>query len=362
MNLVIVESPTKAKTLSGFLGASYNIKASKGHVRDLPTKGLGVDVEHDFKPEYEIPDKAKKTISDLKKDAKDAQIIFLATDPDREGEAIAWHLREVLKKKGTPEFKRVVFHELTRSAVDEAFKHPSDLNLALVDAQQARRILDRLVGYKLSPLLWKKVRYGLSAGRVQSVAVRLVVEKERERDAFKSEEYWTLLGLFSDDKKQTLEAGLAEKDGKKLEIKSKNEADAIEDALKDASFKVSSVEKSERKRNPYPPYKTSTLQQAAANVFGFPAKKTMAAAQKLFEQGLITYHRTDSFNLAPQFINEARNYITKEFGNSYLPGEGVFYKSTTKNAQEAHEAIRPTDLYKLPSNVKQKDDEQKIYS
>lgn len=371
MNLVIVESPTKAKTLSKILGKDYEIKASMGHIRDLPKSGLAIDVENNFEPSYEVPDKAKKTITELKRAAKEADTIILATDPDREGEAIAWHLAFLLSektaKKNLPKFERVTFHELTKDAIQEAFKHKTEVNQALVDAQQARRVLDRLVGYKLSPLLWKKVRFGLSAGRVQSVAVRLVVERERERLAFKAEEYWTIEAEFiaTKDKKKKITATLAEVAGKKADIKTSEQAEKIKTAVLAGDFSVLDVKKSERKRNPNQPFKTSTLQQTAANVFGMSAKKTMMAAQKLFEQGLITYHRTDSLSLSPQFINQARDFITKSLGAKYLPESAILYKTNSKNAQEAHEAIRPTEITLMPnsSNIKKLDiDEQKIYS
>lgn len=367
MKLVIVESPTKAKTLSGILGKEYQIKASMGHIRDLPKKGLGVDVEKDFQPEYEVPEKSKKVITELKKSAKEADGIVLATDPDREGEAIAWHLAYLLgdKKSKKTEFQRVVFHELTKSAIEEAFQQPGVIDVNLVDAQQARRILDRLVGYKLSPLLWKKVRYGLSAGRVQSVAVRLIVERERERKAFKPEEYWSIYGDFLGEGKKNLKAELVEHNEKKLEIKTDKQAQKIQDELNNDSFKISSVKRSERQRKPYAPFKTSTLQQSASNVFGFTAKRTMSAAQKLFEQGMITYHRTDSLNLAPAFITAAREYISSEMGKKYLPEEANTYKTNSKNAQEAHEAIRPTNLSVEPSQLNAKkytEDEIKVYS
>jgi DNA topoisomerase-1 len=391
MKLVIVESPTKAKTLSSILPKKdYIIEASMGHIRDLPKSGLGVDVENNFEPEYVIPPKAKKTISLLKNKSKDVKEIILATDPDREGEAIAWHLKYLLQqngkkmrkgnsvsgresgnenKKSDKKFGRVSFHELTESAVEEAFKNLGDINMNLVNAQQARRILDRLVGYKLSPLLWKKVMYGLSAGRVQSVAVRLIVERERERLDFKAEEYWTMKGLFSSisdysDKKEEFEAQLIEKSAKKIKIPDKKSAEEIEKDLKDDSFVVSSVKKMERKNAPYPPLNTSTLQQAMSNLFGFTAKRTMAAAQSLFEQGYITYHRTDSLNLSPSFVAAARDFIQKEFGTDYLPKSPIFYKTKSKNAQEAHEAIRPTNVLFVPGKggKKLKSDEMKVYS
>lgn len=366
MKLVIVESPTKAKTLSQILPAKeYSIKASMGHIRDLPKSGLGVDVEHNFEPEYAVPQKAKKVLAELKTALKDADEVVLATDPDREGEAISWHLRELLSpKKGKMKFGRVVFHELTKSAVEEAFKNPGELDMHLVDAQQARRVLDRLVGYKLSPLLWKKVMYGLSAGRVQSVAVRLVVERERERQAFKPDEYWSIDGDFTDiKKKRNFKATLAEKSGKKVDIGNDKQAQKIQKDLEEQSFEVSSVKKTERKKGPYAPYKTSTLQQAGANVLGFHASRTMKAAQGLFEKGYITYHRTDSLNMAPQFVDSARNFIEKEFGKQYLPEKGIFYKTKSANAQEAHEAVRVTELNRKPGKTAGlAGDELKVYT
>ena len=389
MKLVIVESPTKAKTLSAILPKKdYIIEASMGHIRDLPKSGLGVNVEKDFEPEYMVPPKAKKTLSILKQKSKDADEIILATDPDREGEAIAWHLEYLLqpekkksksKKKlekdvakseesktdGKIKFGRVVFHELTESAINEAFKNLGQVDMNLVNAQQARRVLDRLVGYKLSPLLWKKVMYGLSAGRVQSVAVRLVVDRERERQAFKSEEYWSMAGVFQDIRSQDkFKAQLVEKEGKKIEISNKEDAQKIESDLKNDDFAVTSVKKSERNSRPYVPLSTSTLQQTMSNVFGFTAKRTMSAAQSLFEQGYITYHRTDSLNLSPSFVGAARSFIKDQFGNPYLPEKPVFYKTRSKNAQEAHEAIRPTNINLIPgkNNAKMKGDEARVYS
>lgn len=367
MKLVIVESPTKAKTLSKFLSKEYDVKASMGHINDLPKSGLGVDVDHDFKPEYVVPDKAKKNLNQLKKACEGVSEIVLATDPDREGEAIAWHLKELLgpkKKSKDLTFSRVVFHELTKEAIDEAFKNFGNIDMNLVDAQQARRILDRLVGYKLSPLLWKKVQYGLSAGRVQSVAVRLIVEKERERKNFKAEEYWSInVGLEAKDKpKRNITAELVKKDEKDINIKSLQEAEIIRNELKLDSFFISDIKKSQRERNPYPPYKTSTLQQACFNTFGLPARKTMDAAQKLFEKGYITYHRTDSFNLSPVFIQHVRDLILKEYGKNYLPEKANFYKTSGKNAQEAHEAIRPTDVNKDPNSLRLTTDEKRVYS
>lgn len=366
MKLVIVESPTKAKTLSQILPSKdYSIKASMGHIRDLPKSGLGVDVKNNFEPEYAVPTKAKKVLTELKAALKEADEVVLATDPDREGEAISWHLQELLKpKKGKMNFGRVVFHELTKSAIEEAFLHPGELDMHLVDAQQARRVLDRLVGYKLSPLLWKKVMYGLSAGRVQSVAVRLVVERERERQAFKPEEYWSIDGNFVDSKKKRgIKAGLVEKNDKKLEIKNEEQVKKIQAELEGQKFEISDIKKTERKKAPYAPYKTSTLQQAGANVLGFSASKTMKAAQGLFEKGYITYHRTDSLNMAPQFVGSARNFIEKEFGKKYLPEKGIFYKTKSANAQEAHEAVRVTEVSRRPSKTAGLvGDELKVYT
>lgn len=364
MKLVIVESPTKAKTLSKLLPDSYSIKASMGHIRDLPKSGLGVEVEKDFTPAYEVPVKAKKVLTELKKSAKDAEEIVLATDPDREGEAIAWHLEELLKdKKAKRNFSRVVFHELTKEAIEEAFKNPGTLDMDLVDAQQARRVLDRLVGYKLSPLLWKKVMYGLSAGRVQSVAVRLVVERERERQAFKPEEYWSIAGEFQNGNRKKFWAELSEVNGKKPKIENEKQAKKIKTEAEKGNYSVVSLKKSERKKNPYPPLKTSTLQQSMANIYGFNAKKTMKAAQSLFEKGYITYHRTDSLSLSPQFINEARSLIKNRFGEASLPDSPNLYKTKSANAQEAHEAIRPTSASKIPSkSIGLAGDEFKTYS
>jgi len=362
MKLVIVESPTKAKTLQRILGEGYDFKASMGHIRDLPKSGLGVDVKHDFEPEYIVPDKSQKVLKDIKKSASKASTVFLATDPDREGEAIAWHLELLLSHlKHKPEFKRVAFHELTKDAVEEAFEHPEHVKKHLVDAQQARRVLDRLVGYKLSPLLWKTVRFGLSAGRVQSVAVRLIVEREREREAFKPAEYWEIKGEFASPHEKFV-ADLVKKNGRDLKINDEKRAKEIESELKRDEFQITEIEKSERVKNPYPPLRTSTLQQGASNVFGFTAKRTMQIAQHLFEKGYITYHRTDSLSLASKFIGMARDYVGKEFGSKYLPKDGIQYKTTSKNAQEAHEAIRPTHASRTPNESGLKGDEKKIYS
>ena len=369
-NLVIVESPTKARTLQKFLGDKYQIEASMGHVRDLPKSELGVDVDKNFEPKYIIPRDKKKRVNELRKVAKEANTLWLATDPDREGEAIAWHLAQILDDSKPS--KRVVFHEITEDAIKEAFEKPRDIDLKLVDAQQARRVLDRLVGYKLSPLLWEKVKRGLSAGRVQSVALRLIVEREREVVAFKPEEYWIIeavltsnvilnkvkdlsrmrdtsnklrdSSLVTQNDKNSFVATLIEQDGKKLEIKNKEEAEGHIKNLEKAEYKVSKITKKEVRRFPYPPFTTSTLQQAAANKLGMSAKKTMMLAQALYEHGLITYMRTDSVNLSTQAIGAVRGYIESFIGKAYLPSVARVFKSKSKNVQEAHEAIRPTDV------------------
>jgi len=361
MNLVIVESPTKAKTIQKFLGKDYQVLSSFGHVRDLPKRKLGVDVEKDFAPEYVIPTKAKKTVSMLKKAAgKDVKTI-LATDEDREGEAIAWHLSEVLKLKN-PE--RIVFHEITQTAIEDALKSPRSIDMNLVDAQQARRILDRIVGYKLSPFLWKKIAKGLSAGRVQSVAVKLVVEREREREKFIKEEYWSIEALLKNDGKE-FRSFLTKKDGKpigKMDVKSEKEAKDIVDDLAGAKYKVVSVEKREAKKNPLPPFTTSTLQQEAWKRLHFPAKFTMSIAQGLYEQGYITYHRTDSVNLSQLALGSSKKFIEEKYGKNYWAGFFRQYVSKGRT-QEAHEAIRPTFAESSPESIKAKLDEKhfKLY-
>ncbi len=341
-NLVIVESPTKARTLQKFLGDKYQIEASMGHVRDLPKSELGVDIENNFEPEYIIPRDKKKRVNELKKLALGADKLYLATDPDREGEAIAWHIAHILEKR-KEDMQRVEFHEITESAIKDAFTHPRELDLKLVDAQQARRILDRLVGYKLSPLLWAKIKKGLSAGRVQSVALRLIVEREREVLAFKPNEYWSIEAELEAEKDKFI-ANLIEQNGKKLEIKNKQEADGHLKNLEKAKYEVSKVIQKEVRRYPYPPFTTSTLQQTAANRLGMSAKKTMMLAQNLYEHGFITYMRTDSVNLSTQAISQVRGYIEDSIGRAYLPKTARVFKSKSKNAQEAHEAIRVTDV------------------
>ncbi|MEK7609267.1 MAG: type I DNA topoisomerase, partial [Patescibacteria group bacterium] len=331
MNLVIVESPAKARTIEKFLGRDFKVESSFGHVRDLPKSNLGIDVEHDFEPKYIVPVKAKKQVALLKKIAKEADKIILATDEDREGEAIAWHLLHALGlEKSKKEIERIVFHEITAKAILEAIKHPRAIEQNLVDAQQARRVLDRLVGYKLSPMLWKKVSRGLSAGRVQSVAVRLVVEREREREKFQKQEYWDIIAKLqaTSDKRQgenTFEAKLHKINDKildKFAVKTEAEAKKTLADLENADWKVETIEKKEAKRNAYPPFTTSTLQQSAARKLGFSAKRTMMLAQQLYEgadidgdrTGLITYMRTDSLNLSADAVTAAAGFIKSNFG------------------------------------------------
>lgn len=349
MDLIIVESPTKAKTLSRFLGKDFSVEATMGHIKDLPKSKLGIDLKKNFEPQYLIIAKREETIDKLKKEAKKAKEIFLATDPDREGEAISAHVEEIFEeaKVKKEKLKRIVFHEITQEAVEEAIQNPRKIDLHLVDAQVARRVLDRLVGYKLSPLLWRKVRRGLSAGRVQSVAVRLIVEKEREIEAFKAQEYWEIycdLKSKKAKKNNNFSVKLIKKDGKALEIKNSKEAEEATSNLKKEKYQVSEIKKREVSKNPYPPFTTSTMTQAGARIFGWSAKRTMLIAQKLYEEGLITYHRTDSTNIAQSAIQKVRALIQKEYGEKYLPQEPKFYKTTSKVAQEAHEAIRPTNL------------------
>src|SRR3990167_6776292 len=350
MDLIIVESPTKAKTLSKFLGSGYDVEATMGHIKDLPKSTLGVDVKHNFAPEFIDVPKREQTIRELKAKSAKARIIYIASDPDREGEAIASHVKELLTDHRSPiTVHRISFHEITKEAVEDALKHPRDIDRNLVDAQTARRVLDRLVGYKLSPLLWKKVRRGLSAGRVQSVAVRLIVEKEKEILSFKAVEYWE---IFCNVKTQQLKGKneefsvqLAKIGEKKAEVKDAKTAKEIVSDLEKSDYKVYNVTYREVIKRPYPPFTTSTLAQAGARIFGWSAKKTMSVAQALYEEGLITYHRTDSLNISAVALNAAREFINKEFGPSYLPEKVREYKTQSKVAQEAHEAIRPTDVW-----------------
>jgi len=364
MELIIVESPTKAKTISRFLGKEFSIESSYGHVRDLPEKSLGIDIEHNFEPKYVILPKAKKRVAELNLKASKTIKVILATDEDREGEAIAWHLVKALgldeiknQKSKIKSFERIVFHEITENAIKEALKNPRRINMKLVDAQQARRILDRLVGYKLSPFLWKKVAKGLSAGRVQSVAVRLVVERAREILNFKPEEYWTIAAQLKTLNGNEFETRLIKIGKEKLEkfsIKTKEAADEIVSGLNGAAWRVLKIEKKEAKRQPLPPFTTSTLQQTAWAWFGFGAKQTMLLAQQLYETGLITYMRTDSLNLSKESVAAASEKIKKDFGNDYLAAVPRIYKTKSKTAQEAHEAIRPTAPDKDPEKFKEK--------
>ncbi|PWU16500.1 MAG: type I DNA topoisomerase [Chlamydiae bacterium] len=383
--LIIVESPAKIKTLRKLLGSNYLFESSLGHIRDLPQKGFGIDVENDFEPQYAIMPDKKDVIDRLKKAAKQVSIVYLSPDPDREGEAIAWHIASILPK-GT-KFKRVTFNAITKEAVSEALKHPRQIDQGLVDAQQARRLLDRIVGYKISPILMRRVQGardgGLSAGRVQSVALKLVVDREKEIEVFLPVEHWNIQSILQTDKNSTpIYASLYAIDGKKVEKEAVSGKDCIlindEEAahkivaqLQNSFYKVQSVERKEKKRNPVPPFITSTLQQEASRHFGFSASRTMNIAQGLYEgidlgntgaEGLITYMRTDSVRIAPEAIDLARKYITKVYGKEFLPDQGKQY-SSKKNAQDAHEAIRPTSLQYSPEEIKSylTTDQYKLY-
>jgi DNA topoisomerase-1 len=365
--LVIVESPAKARTVGKILGNNYNVKASLGHVRDLPEKKLGVDVKNSFLPEYVIPRQKRQVIKELKEAAEKAGTIYLATDPDREGEAISWHIIEATGLKNLS-IHRVVFHEITKETIEEAFDHPRQLDMSLVNSQQARRILDRLVGYKISPLLWRKVRGRLSAGRVQSVALRMIAEREREIQKFVPQEYWTIeaeLAKMAEAKKKTSVfraklIGLADEKAK-FEIKNEKESQGIIDKLKSAAFRVSKVSKKRTSRQPAPPFITSTLQQEAWRKLHFTAQRTMTVAQQLYEGlpigeegtvGLITYMRTDSTRVADVAIQETRAYIESKFGADFLPARPRTFTRKVKGAQEAHEAIRPTRVEREPDLIK----------
>lgn len=382
MNLIIVESPAKGKTIEKFLGSDYCVMASYGHVRDLPKGKMGVDVKKNYEPEYIIPTKSKRTVSALKKAIAEADKVYLATDPDREGEAIAWHVAQAtglisrkLKVEGR-RCNRISFDSITKEVVTEAVKNPREIDMNLVDAQQARRVIDRLVGYSLSPILWKKVLKGLSAGRVQSVAVRLVVEREREREKFKAQEYWSIeadLKKAPTPRKKiegaesrpesvgsslTFPSFLVEIDGKKIDkmsIGTQKEAEDIIKSLENANYKVIDVVKKETRRQPYAPFTTSTMQQEAANRYGWSAKQTMRVAQGLYEAGLITYMRTDSVSVNPAAISVTRKYIEAELGSKYLSDAPRMFKTKAKRAQEAHEAIRPTYPKNSPENIKTRD-------
>jgi DNA topoisomerase I len=367
-SLVIVESPAKARTLSKILGKGYSLKASLGHIRDLPKSQIGVDIENGFEPKYVIPTDKKKLVNELKAAVKEAGAVFLATDPDREGEAISWHLEQVIDghDKDVP-YRRVVFHEITEEAIAEAFKHPREIDMPMVNAQQARRILDRLVGYKISPLLWKKVKRGLSAGRVQSVAVRIIVDREREIQSFIPVEYWSidadLIKKTETSKKAAFRAGLVGLiDGARIEIHNQAEADKLKSDLEKAAYSVLKIASKKVTRTPAPPFITSTLQQEAWRQLHYSASRTMLLAQQLYEGlplgdegsvGLITYMRTDSTNIAASALAETRDYIKEKFGETYLPAKPRVFTKVVKGAQEAHEAIRPTRIHREPGAIRQ---------
>ncbi len=370
-NLIIVESPAKARTISNFLGKDYKVVASKGHIRDLPKSSFGITVEEDgtFTPKYSIPRDVNSTVRELKKLAKSAKTIYIATDEDREGEAIGYHIAMAMKKEPT-KLPRIVFHEITKSAINNALKNPRKIDMNSVNAQQARRLLDRIVGYKLSPLLASKIQKGLSAGRVQSSALKIIVDREREIKAFKPQEYWTIDGIFE----KNIDSSIYEFNGlkiDKLSIKNEKMAMEIVNSAKNESFIVDSLEKRERKTKTPPPFMTSTLQQSASTILGFSPKKTMMIAQKLYEgvktnkgnMGVITYMRTDSLNLAKEAVDSARAFIIDSFGKEYLPKKAKSYVSKSKGAQEAHEAIRPTMVEFSPEVAKDYliSDEFKLY-
>jgi DNA topoisomerase I len=377
--LVIVESPAKARTIQKYLGRGFRVEASMGHVRDLPKSDLGVDIENNFAPAYEVAKGKEKVVAALKKSIRQAEAVYLATDPDREGEAIAWHITQAAGIPRNVPIYRVEFSEITRNAVQQAIAHPRQIDRNLVDAQQARRVLDRLVGYKLSPLLWEKVRRGLSAGRVQSVAVRLVVERERDIEAFVAQEYWTIeadLAKPATDTRSAFRAVLIERAGKKLDkfaIGTTDDAQAIVDDLDGATYVVRKVTRKDKRRSPAPPFTTSTLQQEAGRKLGFSAKRTMIVAQQLYEGidiggdegtvGLITYMRTDSFNVAGEAQAEAREVIQGRYGQEYLPEKPPIYRTKSKGAQEAHEAIRPTSSHRTPEALRGhlNNEQQRLY-
>lgn len=350
-NVVVVESPSKAKTINKYLGSDYTVLASFGHVRDLPSKDGSVKPDEDFSMIYEVDSNSKKHLSAIASATKNADNLFLATDPDREGEAISWHVLEALKESKAINKKlnvqRVTFNEITKKSVIEAFKHPRDIDMDMVNAQQARRALDYLVGFTLSPVLWRKLPGSKSAGRVQSVALRLICERDEEIEQFISREYWDIKAILSPEKGSNLSARLIEYKGEKLEkfsITNEKQANAVADDVRAKTYSVANLEEKQVRRHPAPPFTTSTLQQEAARKCGFGAKKTMQVAQKLYEDGLITYMRTDGINVSPEAISAAREHIGKSYGAEYLPSSARTYKNKTKNAQEAHEAIRPTDI------------------
>jgi len=370
--MVIVESPAKARTIGNFLGKGYTVRASVGHVRDLLRSQLSVDVENNFQPKYRVPNEKRLIVKELKAEAKKAEEIFLATDPDREGEAIAWHLMEAAELD-EKRVKRVVFHEITKPAIELAFSNPRAIDSDLVDAQQARRILDRLVGYNLTPLLWEKVRGRLSAGRVQSVALRLIVEREREIEAFVPQEYWTIDAEFKPlDAIESFRAKLSKIDGNDPDFSNQEIVEKLISKLKEAKYTIGEIKRGKRTRKPYAPFITSTLQQQASRQLGFTAKRTMRVAQQLYEgidienggqTGLITYMRTDSTNISPVALKEVRKYIKNVHGEKFLPNKENIYKTRVAKAQRAHEAIRPTSVMHLPEKVKLflKPEQYKLY-
>ncbi len=375
-SLIIVESPTKAVTIGKFLGKEYRVESSYGHVRDLPRSRFGIDIEHEFTPQYIIPVKARKRVTELKKIASKAQAIILASDEDREGEAIAWHVQGVLSEPSKKEpginpiegkpVSRIVFHEITKDAIEHAIAHPRELDINMVNAQQARRILDRLVGYKLSPFLWKKIAKGLSAGRVQSVALRLIVDRENEIRAFKPEEFWSIAALLkkagaSDALVSADLIRLNDKALEKFDIKDAAYAQKLAADLKSAAYSVASVKKTETKKNPLPPFTTSTLQQTASSRLGYSAKKTMMFAQMLYEKGLITYMRTDAVNLSKESVLAAQQWLKTELGEQYALPEPRVFTGKSKLAQEAHEAIRPTKLIRAEDIEVKEEAERKVY-
>lgn len=369
-HLVIVESPTKARTIKKFLGRDYIVESSMGHIRDLPKKELAIDTEHDFEPTYVIPKEKEAVMRNLRRALKESDDLLIATDEDREGEAIGWHLLEALKVKGADKVKRIVFHEITKEAIMRAIENPRTIDMKLVDAQHARRILDRLVGYTLSPFLWKKVYRGLSAGRVQSTAVRLVVDREREIKAFNAVEYWTITAKFLSERNEAFTADLKEKGGEKFVPGNEDEAKEVLSDLDRAAYTIKTVETKDLKRTPPAPFTTSTLQQEAGRKLGFSVKQTMVVAQQLYEgvnlgkrvgtSGLITYMRTDSVNLSEKALADAKAEIEKLYGREYVLSEPRLYKTKSKSAQEAHEAIRPTEMNRTPQSLADVLDDQQL--
>ena len=358
-SLIIVESPTKANTIKKFLDKEKTVLSSYGHIRDLPKSTIGVDVDNDFEIKYVIPTKARKNFNLLKKEVEKNDFVYIATDPDREGEAIAWHLVEALKLE-EKKYQRISFHEITKKAIEEALNNPGSINIDLVNAQQSRRILDRIVGYKLSPFLWKKIMRGLSAGRVQSVALRLIVDREEEIKNFKPEEYWSISALLEKEKKE-FEVILTQIQGKKiskLDLKNKEQVEEIEKSLRNSSYQVSTIDKKELKRSPLSPLTTSTLQQECSKKLGYSSKMTMRLAQELYEKGIITYHRTDSLALSSEALLMAENFINQKFGENYYQ-KRIF--KTKGRAQEAHEAIRPTLANNIPETIPFEEKHKKVY-